>query len=115
MKVINLNNIEAEPTSHFVGQKYVFIREAENFSKLTQAALGIITKEDIVLPHLHDTMDEYYYFLEGDAVFFLGKERLTIEPNTFVYVPSGVIHFLTTESITKFFYFGIAVNNGKIF
>jgi mannose-6-phosphate isomerase-like protein (cupin superfamily) len=114
MKIINLKNICPEPTTHLVGQKFVFMRETENLSNLTQAALGILTKEDKVLPHSHETMDECYFFLEGNAIFFLGKEKIFIEPNTFVYVPSGIKHFLTTESITKFFYFGISVKHEKI-
>jgi mannose-6-phosphate isomerase-like protein (cupin superfamily) len=54
-------------------------------------------------------MDEFYYFLEGNGVFLVGNQKLAIVPNTFVFVPSGIEHKITTTNMIKFFYFGIAV------
>jgi len=109
MKSINLNEVFPEITAHLSGQKYVFLRDSETLSNLTQAAYGIITNEDNIESHQHGSMDEFYYFLEGNGVFLVGDQKLVVIPNTFVFVPSGIEHKLTTTNKIKFFYFGIAV------
>lgn len=60
-----------EITAHGVGEKYVFLRNQEIKSNLTQVAVGIITKVDNIELHVHPTMEEYYYFLEGSANFII--------------------------------------------
>jgi mannose-6-phosphate isomerase-like protein (cupin superfamily) len=43
--------------------------------------------------------DEVFYTMTGEQVFQIGRERETIKPNTYVYVPAGVPHtFLNTGS-----------------
>ena len=106
---IKLENLTAEKTSHGVGEKYVFLKKEDILSKLTQAAIGILTKEDEIDFHLHPTMEEFYFFLEGNASFIIENEYINCEQNTFVFVPSNTRHKLTTSDYIKFLYFGIAI------
>ncbi len=109
MKPIRLKELLPEITAHGAGKKFVFTRNSETLPHLTQVAYGILTSEDIVEFHEHASMHEYYYFLEGRGTFILGEQEIIVEADTFVHVPSGLKHKLTTTDGIKFFYFGLAV------
>jgi mannose-6-phosphate isomerase-like protein (cupin superfamily) len=42
--------------------------------------------------HLHRTVDEAFYVLEGSYEFSCGDERLDARPGWFVFLPHGVPH-----------------------
>jgi quercetin dioxygenase-like cupin family protein len=42
--------------------------------------------------HLHRTVDEAFYVLEGEYEFYCGSERVEAGPGAFVLLPRGVPH-----------------------
>lgn len=103
----NLKNIDPEITSHGCGKKFVFVNKENSQTNLMQVAVGELTHKDTIDWHLHPSMDEFYYFLEGKALFHIGNESFVCEPETFVMVPCNIKHKLSTNSIVKFLYWGI--------
>ena len=106
---IQFTDLISEKTSHSVGEKYVLLKQNDVLSQLTQAAVGVITKEDDIDFHVHPTMEEFYFFLEGNATFIIDNEHVKCEKNTFVFVPNNISHKLTTNNYVKFLYWGIAI------
>src|SRR5215210_514973 len=51
--------------------------------------------------HLHYTVDEGFYVLEGELTFYVGEKTLAAGPGTFVFLPHGVPHSYTfhTDSV----------------
>lgn len=106
---IHLEDIVSVKTAHGVGEKFVFLNKENVFSNLTQVAMGVLTNKDDIDFHLHPTMEEFYFFMEGKATFVIGNETFDCEPNTFIYVPYNVKHKLTTNKFIKFLYWGVAI------
>lgn len=106
---IKLDDLISEVTAHGVGEKYVFLKKQDVLSKLTQAAIGILRKDDDIDFHLHPTMEEFYYFIEGKGTFIIDNEYINCEQNTFVYVPNNIKHKLSTDKYIKFLYWGVAI------
>lgn len=51
-----------------------------------------------VLPHVHDTAEQVYYFLSGTGEAECGDERRTVGAGDVMFVPPGVRHALTATS-----------------
>ena len=43
-------------------------------------------------PHIHDSMEEAFYILEGEFTFTIGAEQVKAVPGCFVLAPRGVMH-----------------------
>lgn len=89
--------------------KICFLRKDHTISNVTQVAIGILTNSDCIEFHMHSTMDEYYYFLEGKATFTIEDERFDCDPNTFVHIPNNIKHKLATNEFVKFLYWGVVI------
>lgn len=99
-------------TSHNIGRKKVFVLNKGTNSCLTQVAYGELEPGEIIEPHKHQTMGEYFYFIEGSAHYVINGENHDISPGSFLKIPSNIVHSLVCNGvgILKFFYFGIAVD-----
>lgn len=49
-------------------------------------------------PHAHDAEDDSFYMLEGELVFTVDGEDVTVGPGTFLLVPPGVAHTFANHS-----------------
>lgn len=106
---IDLENISPEKTSHGVGKKFVFVKKEDVLSNLMQAAIGEIIKGDDINFHVHPTMEEYYFILEGEATFFIENEYEICKKNSFIFVPNNTKHKIITDNYIKFLFWGIAL------
>lgn len=69
---------------------------------------GSLTVYEFVIPartagpplHLHRTMDEAFYVLEGEMIFIVAGETISAPAGSFVFVPRGVLHTFWNESET---------------
>src|SRR5436190_18958068 len=48
--------------------------------------------------HVHSREDEWFYVLDGTALFYLGGETHAAEPGSFVSFPRGIPHTFTVTS-----------------
>ncbi len=60
-------------------------------SAQTGGALEVIEIEDspVPLPHVHRSLDECFYIIEGAFTFILGKEEMEAPAGSLVFVPRG--------------------------
>lgn len=42
----------------------------------------------------HHSWEQLYFFLKGEAVVTVGEEEHKVDANTFVVIPSGIVHCL---------------------
>ncbi len=116
MKTNNLNVAVLEQlikieNSHAQGFKSVFLTNEDTSSALTQFAYGYMSHGDESGLHVHKTMDEYFFFIKGNAEFQIGGITVPVKPSTFIRVPAGEPHNLINNhnNQLEFVYFGIAV------
>jgi len=104
-----LENLPSIKTSHGYGEKNVFVTKQDVLTNLTQVAVGKLTEGDIIESHKHPTMEEYYFFLDGKAIFTIDCKDFECKKNTFVLVPINVMHCLKTKDFVKFIYWGVSI------
>jgi quercetin dioxygenase-like cupin family protein len=49
-------------------------------------------------PHVHETLHDMFYVLEGTLTLRVGDETVAAEPGTFVCAPPGVVHTFSNAS-----------------
>lgn len=106
--VRRITEIDSVSTSHGVGIKKVLLAASETESKVTQVAMTTLQAGSSVDSHIHPTMDEHFYILEGKAVFTIDDRKLSAEEGTFILIPCGMPHSITALSELKLFTTGIA-------
>ena len=102
-------NAKFVKTTHGQAKKHIILSNDETSSKLTQLAVGIVTKNDDIPIHSHSSMNEYYYFLEGNCSFVVDNNIVECNPSDFIEIPSKSFHTIKTNSTVKFLYWGIAL------
>ncbi len=89
--------------------KEVFIGSGE-VRGLTQFAKSTLEPGGSTTRHVHDTMTEIFYVLEGELKFWEEEEETTALEGDCVIVAPGELHALSNPSNRKatFVYFGLA-------
>jgi mannose-6-phosphate isomerase-like protein (cupin superfamily) len=106
----NLDSLKFKSTSHNIGEKFIFFREDELQSPLTQIAIGKLKPEEVVPFHIHKSMEEVFFILSGKGIFSIGDEQFNINKNCCIRVPCGFSHSIKAETDLQFYYFGVATN-----
>lgn len=106
-----LSSLAPEETSHGGTKKWVFRSNSELHNSLTQIAFGKFEPGESCPLHLHQTMDEYFFFLDGIGTYIIGDESLSIEPRMLIEIPAGTQHQLIADNGTtlEFIYWGVSV------
>ena len=108
--ILNAKDIPFETTAHGEGLKKVLLRDSDTPTMLTQFAYGKLSAGENVAEHVHDTMEEIFYFLAGEGIYKIDGDTLQVSSSTVVRIPAGVPHSLSPsgEEPLEFIYFGIA-------
>ena len=104
-----LKDIQAVPTAHGAGLKQVFLGSSDSSTALTQFAFGKMMPGDTTGWHQHSSMEEYFYFIDGNGTCSIGSESFRIKSGSFIRIPAGALHHLTAVTELTFSYFAIAV------
>lgn len=106
-----LENIKGESTAHLSGLKKVFLTNNASKSSLTQFAFGELGPGESCEEHLHPTMEEFFFFIDGSGKYSIDGEVIEIKKNTFITIPANTKHSLHSTGNEKltFVYFGIAI------
>ena len=108
------SELEPRNTAHNVGQKFVFLKGEDTPTPVTQVAYGTLEPGEVVELHVHPTMEEYFYFVEGAATYTIDGQLYPCEAGTFIRIPANTLHGLSTgSSAAAFFYFGVAVEEQR--
>ena len=81
----------------------------ETSSSPTQIAITELHKGDFVDIHVHPTMDEHYYFMEGEGFMMIVDEKYICKAGTYLLIPAGYRHSLQACSVIKFMTIGVAL------
>jgi mannose-6-phosphate isomerase-like protein (cupin superfamily) len=106
-----LKEITPIATAHQDGEKFVFLKNEETASSLTQFAYGKFMPGECTEEHKHTTMEECFFFIKGEGTYTVNKETFFITPGCFVRIPPNTQHQLKTAGSEplEFVYFGVAV------
>jgi mannose-6-phosphate isomerase-like protein (cupin superfamily) len=101
---------KALSTNHGSGKKFVFMSNVELENSLTQIAFGLLKPKEGCDFHIHETMDEYFYFIKGNGKYYIESEVYELIPNTFLEIKAHKKHALSNDGDIdlEFIYWGIA-------
>jgi mannose-6-phosphate isomerase-like protein (cupin superfamily) len=106
----SLVDLKQTPVNHETGLKHVFRSNLELDNKLTQIAYGVFEPGESSGSHIHNTMDEYFFFMKGFGQYIVDGNIIDIIPNTFIEILAGKTHNLIAigELNLEFVYWGVA-------
>lgn len=106
-----LHLIVAKSTSHGVGQKRVLLSKEETESSITQIAVTTMQAGEVAEEHLHDTMEECFFILKGNAKLTVDGEVMKCKDGDFVQVKCKESHKLEAVTYIKVMTIGVAIND----
>ncbi|WP_074224548.1 cupin domain-containing protein [Algoriphagus halophilus] len=108
---VDLKSLVPVDNAHGFGKKLVFKKNDELDNSLTQIAIGVFQPDESCEEHMHPTMFEYFYFLNGEGTYRVGGEDIKIYNGLLLEIPAGVLHSLHNEGIDelRFLYWGVAI------
>ena len=99
-------------TSHGVGEKRVVATREEVGNTVTQIARTRLKAGEEVEAHVHPTMDEHFFFLEGECEVEIGRKVRSCKAEDYLFIPSGSKHSIKVEKETIMITIGLE-NNGN--
>ena len=82
----HLKDILPRLTSHGVGEKRVLLSAGETETAVTQIAVTTLHAGETANGHSHATMEEYFFFLHGEAALTIDGERTACHEGDFVQI-----------------------------
>lgn len=107
----HLDQIVPRPTSHGVGLKRVLLSGDETESAVTQIAVTKLAEGEVAAEHRHESMEEYFYFLKGDAMVCVDGRELLCRKGDFLQVECGRSHSVLAKSEVEMLTVEVALNN----
>ena len=104
----HLKDILPQPTSHGTGEKRVLLNGTETETSVTQIAVTLMRAGETAAIHKHNTMEEYFFFLRGEAALTVGEERMVCRAGDFVQITKGNFHTLEAITDTEVMTVGVA-------
>ncbi len=106
----DINTILPTVTAHGQGEKFVFLKNGDSKTDLTQFAYGKFQPGEACETHTHETMEEFFFFLAGMGEYLVNGELIILEKGVFLRIPAKTPHALkaTGNQPLEFVYFGIS-------
>lgn len=104
----HLDQIVPRPTSHGVGLKRVLLSGDETETAVTQIAVTRLAEGEVAAEHRHESMEEYFYFLKGEAVVCIDGRELLCREGDFLQVECGRSHSVFAKSEVEMLTVGVA-------
>lgn len=97
-------------TAHGQGQKFVFLKNGDSKTDLTQFAYGKFQPGESCEMHIHETMEEFFFFLEGTGEYLVNDKIIYLHKGVFLRIPAKAPHELkaTGDQPLEFVYFGVS-------
>ncbi len=107
-----LSELSPVLTAHGTGQKFVFRSNDQMSNASTQIAFGQFEPGEVCEEHVHSTMYEYFFFLEGKGTYLIDNVSYDLEEMCFLEIPPKKRHSLHADKgeTLKFVYWGIATD-----
>lgn len=96
MKITKLSEIEVAQTPHKIDARLMY--DNEN----AQAVVITLNHGESLKPHI-TPVDVFFFVLEGLVDVRVGEETVTVEKNSLIESPKGIVHCLSnsSENITR--------------
>ena len=110
-KLNNIADLPASTTSHGLGIKKTFIFGNESSDNLTQYAYAKLESGEIIEPHSHNSMNEYFFVFSGNGVLNINKKSHKIKKGDCFFIEKGTLHQVYSDSLEnplELIYFGIS-------
>lgn len=99
-----------ETTAHAAKNVKKVILNKEQIPSLLQAAIGELKKSQIIETHSHETMNEFFYLINGKLHFEINSESFSVEAGDSILVKKTKLHSLLAVEDSTFLYFGLEDN-----
>ena len=102
-------NLAKVSTNHSLGVKKVFLNELNSHASdlITQIAIAELKSGEIIESHSHNSMNEYFFILEGEGYFIINEEKIYVDPLMLISIPNKTIHSIAALTDIRFYYFGV--------
>lgn len=94
-------------TSHGVGEKRVIVTQAEVGKPYTQLARTVLHRGDHVERHSHPSMEEHFFFLEGECDVMIEDSCYSCKGGDYLFVPAAHSHEIEVVGDTIMITIGI--------
>lgn len=109
MMLKHLNEIEPVATSHGVGLKRVLLSKPETETGLTQIAVTKLKAGEVADEHVHETMEEEFFFMSGVAEVEIDGKAVVCRAGDFLKVSHGIRHKLRAVEDTEMMTIGTTI------
>lgn len=109
MKVKHLSEIPIQLTSHGCGVKRVLVSNEETVSAITQIAETFLHKGDTATIHSHETMEEFFYVLEGEVDIATDSSKAICKQGDFITISPKEQHSLKAMTDCTIMTIGCAI------
>lgn len=89
------------PTSHGIGEKRVIATQVDTGKPITQIARTRLKVGEEVEAHVHQTMDEHFFILNGECEIITDNIRHHCKADDYLYIPANCSHsiYVVTDTI----------------
>jgi len=105
----NIADIEWINANHAGVHKKVFFAGNVFESNITQVAYTELNKNILISNHIHETMEEIFFLIEGICEFKIDKNIFEKTQGTVIRIPVNTEHSLRAITNCKLFYFGVSI------
>jgi len=104
----SISEIPPVSTSHGEGEKRIIANADSVGEPFTQIAKTVLKKGDYVDVHIHQTMSEHFFILEGKCIVFVGDKEFPCSSVDYLFLPAGVPHSISVLIETTMITIGVA-------
>ena len=108
MDSINISEIDFTESCHPGHLKKVIFRGSEMRSSLTQVAYAELLAGEIIEEHLHESMEEVFFVLDGYCEFCLNGVLHVLIKDSVIKIAPKIKHKVKALADTKLYYFGVS-------
>lgn len=99
--------IESVSTSHGVGEKRIIATQTEVGKPITQIARTLLHAGEQVEMHVHPTMDEHFFFMEGECCVSIDGNTYNCVSDDYLFIPARCSHQIDVVKDTLMLTIGI--------
>lgn len=105
-----LSDIPSIPLNHDSGRKKILFNYLDADTPCRQISIADFKAGDLCESHVHETLDEHFYWQKGKGFFMINEEKVTFSEGDFIYVPAKSMHSISFEEDSQCVCIGIALN-----
>ena len=106
----SIDDIKIQPLNHDSGTKKVLFNYQDFDTPCRQISVATFNAGDVCEEHVHPTLDEHFYWEEGEGFFTINGENVPFAKGDYIYVPANTSHSIKFEKTSRCMCIGIALD-----